>query len=164
MLLRESSGVPMSPAPSERLRSLGLTLPAPPAPLGSYAPAVREGPWVWVSGQGATRAGAVLYPGRVPETVSLVEAREAARDATLQAVSAVAALAGSIDRIRRVVRVTVYVASAPTFTQQHEVANGATELLVALFGEEGRPSRVAVGVSALPREFPVELDLVAIVE
>lgn len=154
----------MVPAPTEELRRRGLELPPPPKPAGSYTPAVRQGDLIWVSGQGAMRDGKVLYPGRVESTVSVAQAQEAARGATLQSLSAVAAQIGSIDRIRRVVRVGVFVASDPEFTRQHEVANGATELLIGLFGEAGRPTRVSVGVPALPLNFPVEIDLIAAVE
>ena len=154
----------MATSPSEALRRAGWTLPAPPAPVGSYVPAVRAGGLIWVSGQGALVEGRVLHPGRVPDPVSLEQAQEAARRATLQALSAAAEAAGGLDRIRRIVRVTVYVASAPSFVRQHEIANAASELLIAVFGEAGRPSRVAVGVVALPRDFPVEVDLVAAVE
>ncbi|HEV2318055.1 MAG TPA: RidA family protein [Thermoplasmata archaeon] len=150
----------MPPSASEQLAKLGLTLPPPPKPAGSYVPAVQEGNLVWVSGQGAFRDGAVLYPGRVESKVSVEEAQEAARVATLQGLSAAAAVVGSVDRIRRVLRLGVFVASDPKFTRQHEVANGASELLIGLFGESGRPSRVSVGVPALPLNFPVEVEMV----
>jgi enamine deaminase RidA (YjgF/YER057c/UK114 family) len=154
----------MAPRPSEALAALGLALPPPPTPAGSYAPTVREGDRVYVSGQGAMREGKVLYPGRVESTVSVAQAQEAARGAVLQSLSAVAALTGSLDRIRRIVRVGVFVASDPAFTRQHLVANGATETLIAIFGEAGRPSRTSVGVPCLPLDFPVEVELLALVE
>ena len=117
----------------------------------------------WVSGQIAVEGGVPIQPGLVDRDVSCGRAQELARRASLQGVSALAAALGSIDRIRRFVRVTVYVASSPGFDRQHEVANGATEILVQLFGEDGRPSRVAVGVASLPLNAPVEVDLVAAV-
>ncbi len=153
----------MPPTPSEALRALGVGLPPPPKPAGSYLPAVREGDLVFVSGQGAFRDGQVLFPGPVESRVSVAQAQEAARTAVLQGLSAVAELVGSIDRIRRVVRVGVYVASDPAFTRQHEVGNGATELLISVFGDAGRPSRVSVGVPSLPLNFPVEVELLAAV-
>ncbi len=159
-----TSPSPMVPTPSDAIARLGLTLPPPPKPAGSYTPAVRHGDLVWVSGQGAVRDGKPLYPGRVESAVSVAQAQEAARGATLQALSAIVGLVGSIDRIRRIVRVGVYVASDPEFTRQHEVGNGATELLIAVFGEAGRPSRVSVGVPGLPLNFPVEIELLAAVE
>ena len=154
----------MSPLPSERLRAQGLELPPPPQPAGTYTPVVVVNGLAWVAGQIALRAGAVVRPGLVDGDVAVEDAQEVARQASLQAVSALVATLGSIDRIRRAVRVTVYVASSPGFVRQHEVANGATQVLVDLFGEEGRPSRVAIGVTALPLNAPVEVELVAAVE
>jgi enamine deaminase RidA (YjgF/YER057c/UK114 family) len=149
----------MPASPSQGLARLGLTLPPPPTPAGAYVPAVQEGNLLWVSGQGPFRDGAVLHPGRVESKVSVEEAQECARVAALQGLSAAASVAGSIDRIRRIVRVGVFVASDPRFTRQHEVANGASELLLGIFGETGRASRVSVGVPALPLNFPVEVEL-----
>src|SRR5690242_12053843 len=128
----------MTPTPSERLRSLGLDLPPPPSPAGSYAPVILHDGLAWVSGQIPARSGSVVSPGLVGGEVDLTTAKTLARLATLQALSALAASLGSIDRIQRVVRVGVYVASAPGFTRQHEVGNGSTELLMELFGEDGR--------------------------
>lgn len=147
--------------PSERLRSLGIVLPEAPVPAGSYAPVVQVGKEAWVSGQIVREHGAVLHPGLVGRDVTPEMARDLARRATLQALSALHAALGSIDRIDRFVRVTVYVASAPGFDRQHEVANGATDLLVELFGEAGRPARSAIGVAGLPLSAPVEVDFVA---
>jgi enamine deaminase RidA (YjgF/YER057c/UK114 family) len=153
----------MPPSPSQGLARLGLTLPSPPKPAGTYIPAVQEGNLLWISGQGPFRDGAVLHPGKVESEVSVPDAQEAARLAALQALSAAASVAGSIDRIRRIVRLGVFVSSDPAFTRQHEVANGASELLVELFGETGRSSRVSVGVPALPLNFPVEVELLVAV-
>jgi enamine deaminase RidA (YjgF/YER057c/UK114 family) len=151
----------VTPTPSERLQELGLALPPPPKPAGSYAPVVVDGQRVWVSGQIATEAGKVLHPGLVDRDVSVEVARDLARRAALQALSALAAKLGSIDRIQRFLRVAVFVASSPGFDRQHEVANGATDLLVELFGEAGRPARAAVGVAGLPLNAPVEVEFLA---
>jgi enamine deaminase RidA (YjgF/YER057c/UK114 family) len=151
----------MTPTPSERLRELGLTLPPPPKPAGSYFPVVRDGERAWVSGQIVTEAGNVVHPGLVDREVPIDVARELARLAALQALSALAAELGSVDRIRGFLRVTVYVASSPGFGRQHEVANGATDLLVQVFGDAGRPARAAVGVAALPLNAPVEVEFLA---
>src|SRR5579875_237676 len=151
----------MAPTPPERLRELNLVLPPPPRPAGSYAPAVVDQGVVYVSGQIVLEAGAAVHPGRVGAEVPAEAARELARRAMLQALSAAAAAAGSIDRIRRILRVVVYVASAPGFDRHHEVANGATEILTEIFGEAGRPARAAVGVVALPLNAPVEVELLA---
>ena len=149
----------MADAPSDRLLRLGVTLPPPPKPAGTYAPVVRSGALAWVSGQIATDAGAVVRPGSVDRDLSVEAAQEVARRATLQALSALGAALGSIDRIRRVVRVGVFVAVAPGFHREHEVANGATQLLVDLFGEDGRPTRSTIGVAGLPLGAPVEVEL-----
>lgn len=149
----------MPSSPSERLAALGLALPGPPLPRGSYRPAVLAGPYVYVSGQIVSEAGRVLSPGRVDGAVPLPEARALARRAALQGVSAAASAAGGLDRLRRAVRVGVYVASSEGFFRQPEVADGASELLIELFGEEGRPARAAVGVAALPGNAPVEVEL-----
>jgi enamine deaminase RidA (YjgF/YER057c/UK114 family) len=125
---------------------------------------VLEKGMAWVSGQIATEGGVPVHPGLVDRDVPLDAAQDLARRASLQGVSALAAALGSVDRVRRFLRVTVYVASSPGFVRQHEVANGATEVLVQLFGDDGRPSRVAVGVASLPLNAPVEVDLVAAVD
>jgi enamine deaminase RidA (YjgF/YER057c/UK114 family) len=151
----------MPPRPSERLRELGLELPAPPAPAGTYAPVAVSGSLAFVAGQIVTEGGAVVLPGLVDRDVSKEAARDLARRATLQALSALAAALGSIDRVRRFLRVAVYVASAPGFDRQHEVANGATELLVAVFGDGGRPARIAVGMASLPLNAAVEVEFLA---
>jgi enamine deaminase RidA (YjgF/YER057c/UK114 family) len=151
----------MVASPTERLASLGIALPAVPRPAGAYAPVVRSGPWCWVSGQIVTQGGTATHPGTVDRDVSLDSAREVAREASLQALAVLAAELGSIDSVRRIVRVAVFVASSPGFSRQHEVANGASELLVELFGEGGRPARIAVGVAGLPLNAPVEVELLA---
>ena len=151
----------MPPSPSERLRALQLELPPPPRPAGTYALAVVEGGTAFVSGQVVLHEGQAVSPGLVDRDVPVEVARDLARRATLQALSALAAAVGSIDRVHRILRVVVYVASSPGFARQHEVANGATELLLALFGEEGRPARAAVGVVGLPLGAPVEVELSA---
>jgi enamine deaminase RidA (YjgF/YER057c/UK114 family) len=151
----------MPSTPSERLRELGITLPPPPRPAGTYSPVVRDGERAWVSGQIVTEGGNVVHPGLVDRDVSVDVARDLARRAALQALSALADALGSIDRVRGFLRVIVYVASSPGFTRQHEVANGATELLVQVFGEAGRPARAAIGVAGLPLNAPVEVEFLA---
>ncbi len=149
----------MRPPPSERLRALGLRLPPPPEPKGSYAPIVVDGRLAYVSGQIPLEGGAVLSPGLVDASVPVARAKELARRATLQGLSATSAALGSLDRIERPVRVAVFVASSEGFTRQHEVGNGATELLNELFGDEAKPARVSLGASRLPLDAPVEVEL-----
>jgi len=154
----------VDPAPSDRLRALGLALPPPPPPKGTYAPVVIAGGRAYVSGQIVTEGGVALHPGRVGGEVDLATAQQLAGRATLQGLAAVAAAVGSIDRIRRVLRVGVYVATAAGFDRPHEVGNGATDLLVELFGEAGRPARASMGVAVLPLNAPVEVELLLEVE
>jgi enamine deaminase RidA (YjgF/YER057c/UK114 family) len=148
----------VAPTPSDRLRDLGIDLPPPPQPAGAYAPVVSLDGLAWISGQIVTVEGKVVHPGLVDRDVSPDVARDLARRATLQALSALRASLGSIDRVRRFLRVAVYVAASPGFDRPHEVANGATELLIQLFGEEGRPARIAVCVASLPLNAPVEVE------
>lgn len=148
----------MSPTASERLRALGIELPPPPKPAGAYSPVVAANGFAWVSGQIATDGGKVLHPGLVDRDVPADIARDLARTATLQALSALQASLGSIDRVRRFLRVAVYVASSPGFDRPHDIANGATDLLIELYGEDGRASRIAVGVASLPLNAPVEVE------
>jgi enamine deaminase RidA (YjgF/YER057c/UK114 family) len=118
-----------------------------------------DGPRAYVSGQIVTEGGRAVHPGHVGREVDLATAQSIARRATLQALAAVAGAVGSIDRIHRILRVGVYVATADGFDRPHEVGNGATDLLVELFGDAGRPARVSMGVAVLPLNAPVEVEL-----
>jgi enamine deaminase RidA (YjgF/YER057c/UK114 family) len=125
---------------------------------------VLVGGFAYVSGQIVTEEGRVVSPGLVDQDVRVETAKELARRATLQGLSALVHTLGSLDRVRRIVRVGVYVASSTGFVRQHEVANGATDLLVDVFGEAGRPARSAAGVASLPLGAAVEVDLIVAVE
>jgi enamine deaminase RidA (YjgF/YER057c/UK114 family) len=151
----------MASGPTERLAELGMTLPPPPKPAGTYRSVVVDGGYAWVSGQIPSVDGQILHPGIVGRDVELPQAKAAAERAALQALSALTAELGSLDRVRRIVRVAVYVASASDFTRHADVGNGATELLIRVFGEEGRPARVSMGVASLPLGAPVEIELLA---
>jgi enamine deaminase RidA (YjgF/YER057c/UK114 family) len=146
------------------MRELGIELPPPPGPAGAYTPVAVVERWAFVSGQIVTEAGAVVRPGLVDRDVPKDAAKALARRGALQALSALQATLGSLDRIRRFVRVAVYVASSPGFDRQHEVANGATELLVEIWGEAGRPARIAIGVAALPLNAAVEVEFLVATE
>lgn len=145
--------------PSDRLAELNLTLPDVAAPVGSYVPAIRSGSLILTSGQIPIRAGKLIHTGKVPTDVSIEDAADAAAIAVLNALAASAQVAGSIDAIRRVIRLAVFVNSDPNFTAQPQVANGASDLLVKIFGDAGRHARAAVGVAALPLGAAVELEL-----
>jgi enamine deaminase RidA (YjgF/YER057c/UK114 family) len=151
----------MTPTPSERLKELGLTLTPPLKPAGAYSHTIVDGDRVWVSGQVVVEGGKPVSPGLVDKEVPVDVAKELARRAALQALSALAAELGSIDRVKGIVRATVYVASSLGFGRQPEVANGATELFIQIFGEAGRPARAAVGVASLPFNAPVEVECLA---
>lgn len=145
--------------PSERLRELNITLPAAPKPVAAYVPCVRQGELLFLSGQIPMRDGKVAYAGLVPTTQPIEHAQDAARICTLNAIAVAAEAAGGIDNIRRIIKVVVYVASEPTFGQQHLVANGASQLLVDIFGDAGKHARAAVGVPSLPMDATVEVDI-----
>ncbi|MFQ5411688.1 MAG: RidA family protein [Phycisphaerae bacterium] len=145
--------------PTRRLRELGLTLPRAPAPVGSYVPGIRTGNLVLVSGQIPIADGAVTVAGKVGRDVTLEEATRAARDCALNGLAIAAETAGGLDHITRVVRLAVYVNSAPGFTDQPGVANGASDLMVDLFGDAGRHARAAVGANELPLNAAVEVEL-----
>jgi enamine deaminase RidA (YjgF/YER057c/UK114 family) len=147
-------------AASARLAELGITLPAVPAPVAAYLPAVVSAGQVFTAGQLPFVDGALLETGKVGATVSPERAAELARVAVLNAVAAAASVVGGVDGIRRVVKLVVFVASAPSFTGQPQVANGASELLQQVFGARGQHARSAVGVAVLPLDSPVEVELV----
>jgi enamine deaminase RidA (YjgF/YER057c/UK114 family) len=142
-----------------RLEELGLTLPAAAAPVAAYVPAVLAGGLLHLSGQLPFRDGEVIK-GRLGDGVSLEEGQEAARRCGLMLLAQVKAALGSLDRVERVVKLGVFVNSAADFTQQPQVANGASELMQAVFGEAGRHARSAVGVPTLPLGVAVEVDAV----
>ncbi len=147
--------------PEARLAELGLTLPEVVRPLAAYVPAVRTGSYVYVSGQLPMVNGELPATGKVGAEVDVAQAKALARVCALNALAAAAAAAGGLDAITRIVKVTGFVASAPDFTDQPLVVNGASELLVEVFGDAGRHARSAVGVAALPRDTPVEVELIA---
>lgn len=148
------------PTPTERLTLLGLTLPEPAVPSFSYEPVVVQGDLAFVSGQLPKEDGEVRVTGRVGEEVGVEAARHAARVCVLQGLAVLAATLGGLDRVRRIVRVTGYVASAPDFHAQAGVLDAASDLLVDVFGDAGRHARSAVGVAELPRDAPVEIELI----
>ena len=147
------------PSPLTRLAELGIALPAVVAPLAAYVPAVRSGTLVFTSGQVPMVDGVLARTGKVGDTVSPEDAAELARICALNALAAVDALVG-LDSVVRVVKVVGFVASAPDFTGQPAVINGASGLLGEIFGDAGVHARSAVGVAVLPLDAPVEVELV----
>ena len=152
----ELGGLPAS----RRLAELGIELPPVAAPVASYIPAVLSAGQVFTSGQLPFVDGRMLALGKVGAEVSAEQAAELARTAALNAVAAAASVVGGIDGIRRVVKLTVFVASDPEFTGQRLVANGASEVLTTIFGARGAHARSAVGVAVLPLNSPVEVELI----
>jgi enamine deaminase RidA (YjgF/YER057c/UK114 family) len=147
----------------DRLAELGITLPEAVAPLAAYVPAVRTGDLVFTAGQLPFVDGALPATGKVGAEVTVEQAKELARQCALNALAAVDALVG-IDQVRRVVKVVGFVASAPGFTAQPAVINGASEVLGEIFGEAGVHARSAVGVAVLPLDSPVEVELVLAID
>ena len=145
--------------PSARLDELGLELPTAATALGAYVPAVRTGNLVYTAGQLPLADGNLIRSGKVGGDVSPDDGKSLARICALNALAAVHALVG-VDAITRVVKVVGYVASAPGFTGQPGVLNGASELLAEVFGEAGAHARSAVGVAELPLDAPVEVELI----
>ncbi len=144
----------------QKLSEAGLSLPAAPQPLAAYVPAKRVGDLVYCSGQVPVSEGRFLHTGHVGADVTLEEAYECARQCALNALAAVKAAVGDLDRVAEVVQLRGFVNSAPGFDRQPEVLNGASEMLVELLGEAGKHARAAVGVSALPRNVPVEVEMI----
>ena len=144
---------------SERLTSLGLSLPATQPPLAAYVPARLAGGLLYLSGH-VSRAGGEVVSGVVGGDVDVQTAQSLARSIALDLLASAAAATGAVDRITGVARLTVYVRSAPGFSGQPSVANGASDLLVELFGDPGRHARSAVGVSELPLGAAVEIEAI----
>jgi enamine deaminase RidA (YjgF/YER057c/UK114 family) len=150
----------MSNHPEAKLAELGLKLPEVAAPAGAYIPAVRSGSYVYTSGQLPMVEGVLAGVGKVGADVSPEDAKALAQRCALNALAAVKAEIGDLALVKRVVKVVGFVASAPTFTAQPGVINGASELLGAVFGDAGRHARSAVGVAVLPLDAPVEVELI----
>lgn len=146
--------------PEERLAALGLALPEVAKPVAAYVPAVRTGSYVYTSGQLPFVGGQLVATGKVGADVTPEQAKELARTCALNALAAVRAEVGELSAVTRVVKVVGFVASSPDFTGQPGVVNGASELLGEVFGDAGVHARSAVGVTSLPLDAPVEVEIV----
>ena len=144
----------------ERLRREGVTLPEMAPPAANYLPFARTGVLVFTAGQLPLREGKLALTGHLGGDVDTAGGQAAARLCAVNVLALAKAAAGSLDRVRRVVKLTVFVASAPGFTEQHLVANGASDLIVAILGDKGKHARSAVGVASLPLDAPVEVEAV----
>lgn len=147
-------------SPEDKLKELGIELPSPAKPLGIYVPAVRAGNLVYLSGTLPLKEGKLVCTGKLGGQIDIPQGAEAARVSAINALSALKAEIGELSKVKRCVRLSGYVASAPDFTDQPKVVNGASELIGSVFGEKGRHTRIAVGVTSLPLDSPVELDFI----
>ena len=144
----------------DRLKELGFSLPAPPKPVANYVPVVRTGDLLFLSGVLPSRDGRLVLTGKLGENLTVEQGVEAARVAVLNGLSIVRSETGSLDRVKQIVKMVGYVASASGFTDQPQVLNGASDLLVSVFGDAGHHARVAVGAAELPRLAPIEIELI----
>ncbi len=143
-----------------RLTELKITLPPAPKPVASYVPAVQAGELLFLSGTGPFKDGKIVFTGKLGKDLTVEQGYEAAKLTILNALAIAKQELGSLDRITRVVRMSGHVASAAGFTQQPAVLNGASDLLVEIFGEAGRHARLALGAAELPLNMAVELELI----
>jgi enamine deaminase RidA (YjgF/YER057c/UK114 family) len=158
---RSNDVVDPTDLPTQRLARLGLALPIPPAGVTAFQPFVRDGDTVYVSGQIATRDGVLVATGRLGAEVDVPTGQDAARACAVNVLAQLAA-AGSLDQIERLLKLTVFVASTPDFTDQPAVANAASQLLNEVLGPAGPHARSAIGVVALPLGTPVEIEAIAV--
>ena len=144
-----------------KLNELGIKLPEPVKPLASYIPAIRVGNLVMTSGQVPIVDGQIKYKGRVGRDLTEAEGKDAAKLCAINCLAVIKSVVNDLDEIKKIVKLTVFIASADGFTNQPEVANGASDLIVEIFGENGKHARSAVGVSELPRGSAVEIEMIA---
>ena len=148
----------------KKLESLGISLPKPPKPVAAYIPAVKTGNLIFVSGQIPVVEGKLKYKGKVGRDLSVEEGYEAAKICLLNALSIIKGIVGSLDKVERVVRIVGYVNCTEDFEEPHKVVNGASELLVEIFGDKGRHTRLALGSNTLPLGAAIELEMIVEVE
>jgi enamine deaminase RidA (YjgF/YER057c/UK114 family) len=151
-------------SPEQKLAALGFTLPTVPAVVANYVPAVRSGNLVFLAGQLARGTDGKFIVGKVGRELTEAQGAEAARTCALQLIAALKAEIGDLAKVKRIVKVTGFVNCTDAFTAQPKVINGASDFLVAVFGDKGRHARAAVGTSTLPAGAPVEIDLIAEIE
>lgn len=143
-----------------KLKALNIELPMAPKPVANYVPVVRAGDLLFLSGVLPSRDGQLILTGKLGQGITIEQGMEAAKVAALNALAIVRSEVGSLDKVKRIVKMVGHIASAPGFTDQPQVLNGASDLLVQIFGETGRHARVAVGAAELPRQAPVEIELI----
>ncbi len=160
VLTATAAGAQGTASPEARLKALGIQLPPAPKPLASYVPAVRTGNLVFLAGQGPLADGKPTVTGKVGAELSEEQGNKAARATMLTLLAVLRQEIGSLDRVRRVVKLVGWVNSAPGFTRQPWVINGASDLLIEVFGDAGKHARSSLGANELPLNIPVEIELV----
>jgi len=148
----------------EKIKSMGLTIPKTPKPVASYVTCVQTGKLVYTSGQGCKKDGIVAYQGKLGKDVTVEEGYEAAKIAILNTLSILKGHLGTLDKVKRVVKLLGFVASTPDFDQQPKVINGASNLLLEIFGDKGQHARSAIGTNALPSNMPIEIEMIVEIE
>lgn len=143
-----------------KLKALHIELPIAPKPVANYVPVVRAGDLLFLSGVLPSRDGQLILTGKLGQGITIEQGMEAAKVAALNALAIVRSEVGSLDKVKRIVKMVGHIASAPGFTDQPQVLNGASDLLVQIFGEAGKHARVAVGAAELPRQAPLEIELI----
>ena len=146
--------------PEEKLKELSIELPGVTKPLGSYVPFVKTGDLIYLSGMLPLKDGKLIITGRLGESVTIDDAVLCARTAAINALGIIKSATGSLDMVKQCVKITGFIASAPDFTDQPKVLNGASDLMVEVFGDAGRHARAAVGVNILPLNSPVEVEFI----
>lgn len=141
----------------------GLEIPAPPQPVGNYIPIIEHGGFVYLSGQGTRKDGKIQYQGKLGSEFSTQEGYQAAKLCALNCLAILKDYLGDLARVRRIVKVVGYVNSAPGFNDQPDVVNGASDIFLQVFGDNGKHARSAIGVNELPRNMAVEIELIAAV-
>ena len=143
-----------------KLKALNIELPMAPKPVANYVPVVQAGDLLFLSGVLPSRDGQLILTGKLGQGITIEQGMEAAKVAALNALAIVRSEVGSLDKVKRIVKMVGHIASAPGFTDQPQVLNGASDLLVQIFGEAGKHARVAVGAAELPRQAPIEIELI----
>lgn len=145
----------------EKLSSIGIRLSSPPQPIGSYVPVVQSGNLVFISGQIPLVKGTLPenYKGKVPSKVSIIDAVRASRQCTINGLEQINKFIGNLDRVSKIIKITGFVNCDPSFKDHPKVVNGASDLLLEIFGEKGKHTRVAIGANSLPLDSVVEVDM-----
>jgi enamine deaminase RidA (YjgF/YER057c/UK114 family) len=148
----------------KKLQDMGITIPAVPKPVASYVPLVQTGKWIYISGQTCKKDGVLTYKVKLGKDLTAEEGYEAAKICIVNSLAILKGHLGSLDRVKRVVKLLGFVASVPEFDQQPYVINGASDLLIKIFGEKGKHARSAIGTNILPFGTPVEIEMIVEVE